>query len=334
MRAVGRLAQVRLGSDGPVVSAQGFGAMGISVGYGPTDRAEARSTLEHAFDLGVTLFDTSASYGSGDNEEFLAPFVAAHRDDLVIATKFGIDHAPDGSSFVRNDADYIRRTLDDSLRRLGTDTIDLYYMHRRDPEVPIEDTVGVMAEFVAAGKVRHLGLSEVTADELTAAHAVHPIAAVQSEWSLFSRDIERQVVPAAVRLGVGLVPYSPLGRGLLTGATVVDPAAADDVRNTMTRFRDGGEANRALLEPLRTIAAAHGATVAQVALAWVHRRADVWHTAVVPIPGTRSRSRVEENVGASAVNLDEAELATLEPIAAEVVGDRWENPAWISSGRE
>jgi aryl-alcohol dehydrogenase-like predicted oxidoreductase len=327
------LPQAQLGTDGPIVSGQGFGAMGISIGYGPTDRDEARATLEHAAELGVTLFDTAHSYG--DNERFLAPFVAAHRAELVIATKFGIGHDPDGTLFVRNDADYIRRCVEESLSRLRIDQIDLYYMHRRDPRVPIEDTVGTMAELVAAGKVRHLGLSEVTAAELSAAHAVHPIAAVQSEWSLFSRDIERQVVPMAARLGIALVPYAPLGRGLLTGATSVDARATNDVRNTMTRFQGANaEANAALLAPLRTIAAAHDATVAQVALAWLHHRAGVWQTAVVPIPGTRSRTRVEENVAAVTLSLDEAELATLEPIAEQVIGARWDGPNFVSSGRE
>ncbi len=329
------LQQLRLGTDGPVVSAQGFGAMGISVGYGSTDLTEARATLEHAFELGITLFDTADAYGHGDNERFLAPFFAAHRADLVIATKFGIGRTEDGTIVVRNDPDYIRRSVDASLQRLGIDEIDLYYLHRRDPAVPLEDAVGAMAELVAAGKVRHLGLSEVTADELSTAHAIHLIAAVQSEWSLFSRDIERQVVPMAARLGVALVPYSPLGRGLLTGVLKVDPEAANDVRNTMTRFQGAnGEANHALLEPLRKIAAVHGVTVAQVALAWVHQRSTVWQTAVVPIPGTRSRTRVEENVGALNLTLDEAELAALEPIAAEVSGARWDDPSWISAGRE
>lgn len=320
-----------MGNPGPVVSAQGFGAMGISVGYGPTDYAEARATLEHAFDLGITMFDTSSSYGSGHNEEFLAPFVAAHRADLVVATKFGIAHAPDGSPFVRNDAKYIRESVEGSLRRLQIDVIDLYYMHPRDPDVPIEDTVGIMASLAEAGKVRYLGLSEVTADELRTAHAVHPISAVQSEWSLFSRDIERFVVPAAVELGVAIVPYSPLGRGLLTGVT--QQFAADDVRTTMTRFNNA-EANHALLEPVRVIAQVHEVTVAQVALAWVQQRAAVWHTAVVPIPGTRSQARVTENVGAVGLALSDDELTSMEPIADRVIGARWENMSWLSAGRE
>jgi aryl-alcohol dehydrogenase-like predicted oxidoreductase len=232
---------------------------------------------------------------------------------------------------VRNDATYIRESVEASLRRLQVDVIDLYYMHRRDPDVPIEDTVGTMASLVEAGQVRYLGLSEVTADELRTAHAVHPISAVQSEWSLFSRDIERFVVPAAVGLGVAIVPYSPLGRGLLTGTT--QQLAADDVRNTMTRFNNA-DANRALLEPLRVIAQAHEVTVAQVALAWVHQRSAIWHTPVVPIPGTRSRARLTENAGAVGLALSDDELASLEPIAGQVVGARWDNMSWLSAGRE
>ncbi|GAA3590869.1 aldo/keto reductase [Kribbella ginsengisoli] len=326
---------LQLGTDGPIVSAQGFGAMGISVGYGDTDLTEARATLEHAFELGITLFDTADAYGFGENERFLAPFFAAHRDELVIATKFGLNRTPDGELTIHNDPAYLRAAADASLQRLGVDEIDLYYMHRRDPAVPLEEMVGAMAELVAAGKVKHLGLSEVTADELATAHAIHPIAAVESEWSLFSRDIERQVVPAAARLGIAMVPYSPLGRGLLTGVNHVDPKATNDVRNTMSRFQGAnGEANQALLEPLRKIAETRQATVAQVALAWVHQRTAVWGTSVVPIPGTRSRTRVEENVGAVGLTLDDAELAALEPIAAEVAGARWDDPSFISSGRE
>ncbi|MFI5709864.1 aldo/keto reductase [Kribbella sp. NPDC051620] len=326
---------LQLGTDGPIVSAQGFGAMGISVGYGDTDLTEARATLEHAFELGITFFDTADAYGFGENERFLAPFFAAHRDELVIATKFGLNRTADGELTIRNDPAYLRAAADASLQRLGVDQIDLYYMHRRDPGVPLEEMVGAMAELVAAGKVKHLGLSEVTGDELTTAHAIHPIAAVQSEWSLFSRDIERQVVPTAARLGIAMVPYSPLGRGLLTGVNHVDPNATNDVRNTMSRFQGAnGAANQALLEPLRKIAEARQATVAQVALAWVHQRTAVWDTSVVPIPGTRSRTRVEENVEAVDLTLDDAELATLEPIAAEVAGARWDDPNFISAGRE
>jgi aryl-alcohol dehydrogenase-like predicted oxidoreductase len=326
---------LQLGTNGPIVSAQGFGAMGISVGYGDTDLTEARATIEHAFELGITHFDTADAYGFGENERFLAPFFAAHRDELVIATKFGLSRSDDGELTIHNDPAYLRAAADASLRRLGVDEIDLYYMHRRDPAVPIEEMVGAMAELVAAGKVKHLGLSEVTGDELAAAHAIHPIAAVESEWSLFSRDIERQVVPTAARLGIAMVPYSPLGRGLLTGVNQVDPNAANDARNTMPRFQGAnGEANQALLEPLRKIAEVRGVSVAQVALAWVHQRTAVWGISVVPIPGTRSRTRVEENVEALDLTLDDAELAVLEPLGAQVAGARWHDPSFISAGRE
>ncbi|GGR74532.1 aldo/keto reductase [Streptomyces aureoverticillatus] len=329
----------RLGTDGPEVGVQGLGCMGMSFAYGPTDADEARATLERALDLGVTLYDTADAYAKGENEEFLAPFVGAHRDDVVIATKFALAMDPDDPTkrIIRNDPDYIRSCADASLRRLGVDAIDLYYMHRRDPKVPIEETVGVMAELVAAGKVKHLGLSEVTGDELRAAHAVHPIAALQSEWSLFSRDIERGVVPAAAELGVTLVPYSPLGRGFLTGAFVSadKELGADDFRRQQPRFTGANAAaNAALLEPVRTVAAAHDATPAQIALAWVQQRAAVHGLPVVPIPGTRKRTRLEENTAATRIHLTPDELALLDPIATQVSGDRYADMTFTSAGRE
>ncbi|MFF3151626.1 aldo/keto reductase, partial [Streptomyces sp. NPDC057927] len=215
-----RIANVELGTGGPEVGVQGLGCMGMSAAYGPTDADEARATLERALELGVTLFDTADVYGLGENEKFISPFVRAHRDEVVLATKFGIfrDPADPTKRTIRNDTPYIRRAVEGSLRRLDVEVIDLYYMHRRDVNIPIEETVAAMAELVREGKVKHLGLSEVTGGELRAAHAVHPIAAVQSEWSLFSRDIEAGVVPAVRELGVALVPYSPLGRGFLTGS--------------------------------------------------------------------------------------------------------------------
>jgi len=234
MTSQNRIGTARLGENGPLVGVQGLGCMGMSDFYGPTDETAARETLETALGAGVTLFDTADMYGMGRNEEFLAPFLKAHRDEVVLATKFAIHRSPDGSREIRNDPAYIRQAVEDSLRRLGIDTIDLYYMHRRDPRVPLSESVGAMAELVAAGKVRQLGLSEVTGAELRQAHAVHPIAAVQSEWSLFSRDVEVSVVGAAAELGVTVVPYSPLGRGFLTGA-FQDASAelgADDFRRT------------------------------------------------------------------------------------------------------
>ncbi|MCX3060007.1 aldo/keto reductase [Streptomyces beihaiensis] len=333
---------VGLGTDGPRVGVQGLGCMGMSFAYGPTDADEARATLERALELGVTFYDTADVYGMGENEEFLAPFVKDHRDEIVLATKFAIsadsaDPLDTTQRIIRNDPAYIRSCIDASLRRLGVDAVDLYYMHRRDPDVPIEETVGVMAELVAAGKVKHLGLSEVTAAELRAAHAVHPITAVQSEWSLFSRDIERSVVPAAAELGVGLVPYSPLGRGFLTGAFVdADKELTDgDFRRRQPRFTgDNAAANAALLEPVRGIADAHGASLGQIALAWVHRQAETFGLPVVPIPGTRKRTRVEENTAATRIALTDDELARLEPIAARVSGDRYADMTPTSAGRE
>ncbi|NED09328.1 aldo/keto reductase, partial [Streptomyces sp. SID6648] len=257
-----------------------------------------------ALELGVTLYDTADAYGAGENERFLAPFFKAHRDEVVVATKFALSIPPDDPTrrIVRNDAPYVREAVEASLRRLDLDVIDLLYMHRRDVNVPIEETVGVMAELVREGKVKHLGLSEVTGDELRAAQAVHPIAAVQSEWSLFSRDIEAGVVPAARALGVALVPYSPLGRGFLTGsfADAEQDLTDDDFRRQQPRYTgDNAAANAALLAPVRTVAEAHGATLAQIALAWVQQRARVHGLPVVPIPGTRKPARVAENAAAT-----------------------------------
>ncbi|MGW2053930.1 aldo/keto reductase [Streptomyces sp. NPDC001840] len=331
---------VRLGAGGPEVGVQGLGCMGMSFAYGPTeDPDEARATLERALELGVTLYDTADAYGAGENEKFIAPFVRAHRDEIVVATKFAlsIDPADRTKRVIRNDRPYLRQCVEGSLQRLGVDEIDLYYMHRRDVNVPIEETVGAMAELVTEGKVKYLGLSEVTSGELRAAHAVHPIAALQSEWSLFSRDIEAKVVPAAVELGVTLVPYSPLGRGFLTGAFVnaEQELGADDFRRQQPRFTgDNAAANAALLEPVRKIAAARGATPGQVALAWVQQRAAVYGLPVVPIPGTRRRSRVEENVAATRLVLSEDELRSLEPIAGQVAGGRYADMAFTSAGRE
>ncbi|MET9292579.1 aldo/keto reductase [Streptomyces sp. NPDC003077] len=335
----GPLPTVELGRGGPRVSVQGLGCMGMSFAYGPTDADEARATLERALELGVTFFDTADMYGMGENEEFLAPFVQAHRDEVVLATKFAISLDPDDPAkrVIRNDRPYIRQAVEASLRRLGVDEIDLYYMHRRDVNVPIEETVGAMAELVAEGKVKHLGLSEVTGDELRAAHAVHPIAAVQSEWSLFSRDVERGVVPAVRELGAAFVPYSPLGRGFLTGAFVHadKELSREDFRKTMPRFTgDNAAANAALLEPVREIAEAHGATLAQVALAWVHARAAAHDVTVAPIPGTRRRTRLEENVAAARLALTAGELELLEPIADRVAGTRYADMGFTSAGRE
>ncbi|QIK08938.1 aldo/keto reductase [Streptomyces sp. Je 1-4] len=334
-----KIETVELGTGGPRVGVQGLGCMGMSFAYGPTDADEARATLERARELGVTLFDTADMYGMGENEKFIAPFIRAHRDEVVLATKFAISLDPDDPAkrIIRNDRAYIRQAVEGSLRRLGVDEIDLYYMHRRDVNVPIEESVGAMAELVAEGKVKHLGLSEVTGSELRAAQAVHPIAALQSEWSLFSRDIEEGVVQAAAELGVGLVPYSPLGRGFLTGAFVHadKELGADDFRRQQPRFTgDNAAVNAALLEPVRAVADAHGATPGQIALAWVQQQATARGLAVVPIPGTRKRSRIEENTGATRIRLTEQDLAQLEPIAGQVAGARYADMSFTSAGRE
>ncbi|GHD29755.1 aldo/keto reductase [Streptomyces galbus] len=334
-----RIPTTRLGDGGPEVGVQGLGCMGMSFGYGPSDADRSRATLERALELGVTLYDTADAYGAGENERFLAPFFKAHRDEVVIATKFALSIPPDDPTrrVIRNDAPYVREAVEASLKRLDVDVIDLYYMHRRDVNVPIEETVGVMAELVREGKVKQLGLSEVTADELRAAQAVHPIAALQSEWSLFSRDIERRVVPAARELGVTVVPYSPLGRGFLTGsfANADTDLTADDFRRQQPRFTGANaEANAALLAPLRSVADAHGATPGQIALAWVHQQARVHDLPLVPIPGTRRPGRVEENTAATAIVLSDEELALLEPIAGRVAGDRYADMSFTSAGRE
>ncbi|MET8920941.1 aldo/keto reductase [Streptomyces sp. NPDC003509] len=339
MSDTGKIATAELGTGGPRVGVQGLGCMGISEFYGDTDEAAARDTLEAALDVGVTLFDTADIYGSGANETFLAPFVGAHRDEITLATKFAIERSDTDPNFrgVRNDPAYIRQAVEASLRRLGTDVIDLYYMHRRDPLVPFADSVGAMAELVKEGKVKQLGLSEVTGAELREAHAVHPIAALQSEWSLFSRDVEISAVPAAVELGVTLVPYSPLGRGFLTGAfaDAGKELSEGDFRKHQPRFTgENAKTNAALLEPVHTIAAAHGATAAQIALAWVQQRAQVHGLTVVPIPGTRKRSRLLENTGATRLTLTEQELRSLEPIAGQVAGDRYPDMSSTSAARE
>ncbi|MCI4041519.1 aldo/keto reductase [Streptomyces sp. TRM75563] len=333
-----KIATTELGAGGPRVGVQGLGCMGMSEFYGDTDLAAARDTLDAALEAGVTLFDTADAYGRGANEEFLAPFVGAHRDEITLATKFALVRTDDPQyRGISNDPAYIRTAVEASLRRLNTDVIDLYYMHRRDPAVPLAESIGALAELVQQGKVKQLGLSEVTGPELREAYAVHPIAALQSEWSLFSRDVERSAVGAAADLGVTLVPYSPLGRGFLTGAftDAGKDLAANDFRAHQPRFTgDNARTNAALLEPVHKIAAAHGATAAQVALAWVQQRAEVHGLNVVPIPGTRKRSRLLENVAATRLTLTADELAALEPIADRVAGDRYPDMSSTSTARE
>ncbi|ACU37800.1 aldo/keto reductase [Actinosynnema mirum] len=298
------------------VSALGLGCMGMSAFYGRADERESLATLRLALDSGVTLLDTADMYGPHTNEELVGRAVRGRRDEVVLATKFGILTTDDPMAKpVRGDAEYVRRSCEDSLRRLGVDHLDLYYQHRVDPEVPIEETVGAMAELVAAGKVRALGLSEAGAATIRRAAAVHPIAAVQSEWSLWSRDIEAEVVPTCRELGIGLVAYSPLGRGLLAGrfASRAELGADDYRLFEQPRFAEphiGG--NVRLAEALAAVAARLGATGGQAALAWVlHRGPDV-----VPIPGTRRRDHLLENIGALGLRLGPEDVAEIERAAA------------------
>ncbi|GAA0588233.1 aldo/keto reductase [Streptomyces crystallinus] len=307
------------------VSAQGLGCMGMSHGYGDTDDAQSTATLRHALDLGVTLLDTSDYYGHGHNEELIGRAIAGRpRDEVVLATKFGFANKLGEPTLIRGDAAYVREACEASLRRLGVDHIDLYYQHRVDPNVPIEETVGAMAELVREGKVRHLGLSEAGARTIRRAHAVHPIAALQSEWSLWTRDLEADIAPVCRELGIGLVPFSPLGRGFLTGQySSVDKLAASDIRRTQPRFADGNlESNLAIVAKLDELAEAKGVTAGQLALAWVQHRGDD----VVPIPGTRRQKYLEENLAALTVELSPEDLAAIESAAPadRIAGTRYD----------
>src|SRR4051794_40891289 len=311
-----------LGTDGLVVSAIGLGCMGMSQSYGPADRAESLATIHRALELGVTFLDTSDVYGDGHNEELVGEAIAGRRDEVQLATKFSLSRNEQGMR-IDGRPENVRACAEASLRRLGVDVIDLYYQHRVDPTVPIEDTVGAMAELVAQGKVRFLGLSEASATSLRRAAAVHPISALQSEWSLWTRDLEvvrgggagenTSVLEVARGLGIGIVPFSPLGRGFLTGA-ITSPAdfGDDDFRRNQPRFQgEAFQANLRLVDAVRELAAEKGVTPGQLALAWVLAQGDD----VVPIPGTKRRSYLEENVGAAAVELTADDLARLDAIA-------------------
>lgn len=320
--------QVHLGSQGLTVSAQGLGCMGMSQSYGPADDSVSIATLDRALELGVTFFDTAdvygvgGIYGFGANEKLLGYAFRDRRDDITLATKCGIKGVVTNGLNFRLGAspEYVKKACEDSLKRLRTDRIDLYYLHRVDPETPIEDTVGAMAELVREGKVRHLGLSEVTAEQLEKAHAVHPISALQSEYSLWTRGIEESVLPAARRLGVGIVPFSPLGRGFLTGTVASAEFGDDDMRRTNPRFApEAVAANQALVDVVRRIADEKGVFPGQVALAWVHSRGED----VVPIPGTKRPAYLEQNAAAAALELTAADLERLDPLAARVTGDRY-----------
>lgn len=327
----------------------GFGCMALSHIYGGTTDAQARRTLDESIDAGITFLDTADVYGepradssgpAGTNEEMLAPLLARRRDGVQLATKFGItgitlgeDHRGQKSTDGR--PEYVSQACDASLRRLDVETIDLYYLHRTDPDIPIEETVGAMAQLVTQGKVRHLGLSEVTADELRRAHATAAITAVQSEWSLWSRDVEAHVVPACAELGIGFVPYSPLGRGFLTG-TLTPAQIATDLRGRTERMGAGWDANQQALAIVTRVAAEIGATNAQISLAWLLQKAEQFRVACVPIPGSRTASRMIENLGSADIDLTPTQMDLLDHIARTVHGDRniSDDPRWISSGRE
>ncbi|WP_205475236.1 aldo/keto reductase [Nocardioides sp. SYSU D00038] len=315
-----------LGTTSPLtVSALGLGCMGMSEFYGTADEQTGIDTIRRAIDLGATFLDTADMYGPFTNEQLVGRAIRGRRDEVQLATKFGNERTPDGGWLgVNGSPDYVRRACDASLERLGVDHIDLYYQHRVDRTVPIEETVGAMKELVDAGKVRHLGLSEASAETIRRAHAVHPITALQSEYSLFTRDLDDEVLPTVRELGIGLVPYSPLGRGILTGRLTRESLDAGDSRASgrFPRFEgEALEANLALVEQVGRLAAEHGCTPGQLALAWVLAQGDD----VVPIPGTKRVAYLEENLGALDVRLTADDLAALEAAVPRdaVVGERY-----------
>jgi aryl-alcohol dehydrogenase-like predicted oxidoreductase len=308
--------------DGLRVSPMGLGCMGMSEFYGPTDWDESIATIHRALELGVTFLDTADVYGAGHNEVLVGRAIVGRRDEVQLATKFGIDRtAGDRARTVRGEAAYVKRACEASLLRLGVERIDLYYLHRPPRDVEIEETVGAMAELVQEGKVAHLGLSEVSEELLRRAHAVHAIAALQSEYSLWTRDPE-QLAPAMAELGVGLVPYSPLGRGFLTGTLDAKGLGDDDFRRHNPRFTAADD-NAAIADTVRRVAGRLGVEPAQVALAWVLAQSDRLGVPVVPIPGTKRVRWLEQNTAALDVPLDEEALAELDPLSERVVGARY-----------
>jgi aryl-alcohol dehydrogenase-like predicted oxidoreductase len=317
--------QRTLGNQGLTVSAEGLGCMGMSEFYGALDDAESIATIHRALELGVTLLDTADIYGPHTNEVLVGEAIADRRDQVVLATKFGIVRDPENprARGVSGRPDYVHSCCDASLRRLAVDHIDLYYQHRVDPDVPIEETIGAMAELVDAGKVRFLGMSEASAETIRRAHAVHPISALQSEYSLWTRDLEEEILPTIRELGISLVAYSPLGRGFLTGAiTSPDDFAQDDFRRHNPRFQGANfDRNLELVEKVGELAKGHSCTPGQLALAWVLAQGED----VVPIPGTKRRRYLEENVAATEIELSADDLAALDEVApvGAAAGERY-----------
>jgi aryl-alcohol dehydrogenase-like predicted oxidoreductase len=311
---------VKLGSQGLETSRQGLGCMGMSEFYGDADERESIATIHRALELGVTLLDTSDIYGPFTNERLVGRAIADRRDGVVLATKFGIVRDEDGTRHgIDGRPDYVRKACDASLQRLGVDHIDLYYQHRVDPDTPIEETVGAMGELVGEGKVRHLGLSEAVPETIRRAHATHPISALQTEYSLWSREVEAEILPTIRELGIGLVPYAPLGRGFLTGRyRSADTVGDRDFRRSDPRFsRDHFDRNLAIVDAVEALASDKGVSAAQIALAWVHR-----DETFVPIPGTTTRRHLESNVAALDVALSAGELERLSAIGT-ASGDRY-----------
>ncbi len=330
---------------GLTVSPIGFGGMALTDVYGGIDDASAEKTLHEVIDMGISFIDTADVYGvtrpdatgpAGTNEELIGRVLRTRRDEVQLATKFGIVGFFNDGARIRGDRDYVHAACDASLKRLGVDVIDLYYLHRRQLDLPIEETVAAMSELVDAGKVRFLGLSEVTAAELQAANNVHPIAAVQSEWSLWSRDVENHVVPAAAKLGVGFVPYSPLGRGFLAGSVTKEKIPGTVLANH-PRFTDHFAANQAIITLVKEVAAEVNATPAQISLAWLRHQGERFGLPVVPIPGSRKAARMQENLASCDLTLDADHLNRLNQVSEQVHGSRdftFTPPEWISSDRE
>jgi len=323
--------------QGLEVTGQGFGCMSLSSAYGSADDTESLRTLNHVIDSGVTFLDTANIYGAGHNETLLSQVLKTRRDEVTPASKAGILRPKNpGDPRVSGDPAFITKCFDESLQRLGVDHIDLYYYHRVDPLIPIEETMGAYKELVEAGKISHIGLSEVTANELRRAHAVHPITAIQMEYSIFSRDIERWLLPAASELGVGLVSYASLGRGYFTGE--VDSLAgleANDVRRNFPRFEDARmEHNLPLRTVIEQVAQREAITTAQVSLAWVYEQARSQNVALSPIPGTRYAHHFDDNLESMNVKLSAESMAALDTLAARVDGERQSDIMSVSKGRE